>query len=45
MMNKKNFINYIIFFLLLISCSSKELTQDKIKNNLDLQVLEAITKE
>ena len=36
-MNKKNFVNYILIFLLLISCSSKELTQDKIKKNLDLQ--------
>ena len=42
MMNKKNFVNYILIFLLLISCSSKELNQDKIENkNLDLQVLEA----
>ena len=39
---KKNFVNYILIFLLLISCSSKELNQDKIeKKNLDLQVLEA----
>ena len=41
-MMKKNFVNYILIFLLLISCSSKELNQDKIeKKNLDLQVLEA----
>ena len=41
-MNKKNFLNYILIFLLLISCSSKGLNQDKIeKKNLDLQVLEA----